>query len=322
MNHVWNRREFLAASAVAGVGLLAADRLRAAPFQHKLHKAIIGNPGEATLQELKEAGFDGMESDRGNATPEEAAAARKIAEKLGLRIHSLLKGWMNFNSPDQSKVAADIASVTRALHAAAAYGAEDILLVPCRVGGMPMPEPWEFDIEFDEKTSHVKRVVKGDNAKYAKYIEAQNDATDSSRAAVRKLIPVAEKCQIIIGLENVWNNLWVKPDLARNFVASFDSPWVRAYFDIGNHVKYAPPEQWVRTLGKLIIRCHVKDFKLKPDGHGGNFCKIREGSVNWPAVRQALDDVGYDRWMTIELQGTILSLPEQSKRLDLILAGK
>lgn len=322
MNHACNRREFLAASAVAGVGLLTADRLEAAPFQHKLHKAIIGKPDEATLQKLKDAGFDGIESGLSSTTPEDAAAARKVAEKLGMRIHSLLKGWMSFNSPDPSKVDADIASVTQALHAAAAYGAEDILLVPCRVGGkdMPIPDAWEFDIEFDEKTGHVKRVVKGDNAKYEKYIAAQNQATDSSRAAVRKLIPVAEKCQIIIGLENVWNNLWVKPDLARNFVASFDSPWVRAYFDIGNHVKYAPPEQWVRTLGKLIIRCHVKDFKLKPDGHGGSFCNIRDGSINWPAVRQALDDVGYDRWMTIE--GGSCTLAEHSKRLDLILEGK
>ena len=121
-------------------------------------------------------------------------------------------------------------------------------------------------------------------------------------------------------LENVWNNLWVKPDLYANFVASFHSPWVKAYFDIGNHVKYAPPQDWIYALGKLIAKCHVKDFKLKPDGHGGDFCNIRDGSVDWPAVRKALDDVGYNGWMTIE--GGDLSPKEHSKRLDLIIAGK
>ena len=83
------------------------------------------------------------------------------------------------------------------------------------------------------------------------------------------MIPAAEKAGVRIAIENVWNNLWVKPELHANFVASFQSPWVRAYFDIGNHVKYAPPQDWIRTLGKLLAKCHVKDFKLDPDGHGG-----------------------------------------------------
>ena len=95
---------------------------------------------------------------------------------------------------------------------------------------------------------------------------------------------------MIIALENVWNNLWVKPDLSANFVASFDSPWVRAYFDIGNHVKYAPPQEWIRTLGKLIVKCHVKDFKLNAGRPRRPFCDIREGSIDWPAVRKALDE--------------------------------
>src|SRR6202034_3799985 len=113
----------------------------------------------------------------------------------------------------------------KALRAAKAYGADDILLVPCRIGGMPMPEPWEFNIEFDEKTGHCSRVVDGDNSKYEAYIAAQNKATDTSRAAVEKLIPLAEELKIIIGLENVWNNLWVKPEFYKAFVMSFANPW-------------------------------------------------------------------------------------------------
>ena len=133
-----------------------------------------------------------------------------MAEKLGMKIHSVLFGWANFNSRQASTT--DIASVEAALAGRAqAYGADAVLLVPCRIGGMAMsPEPWEFDIEFDEKTGHVKRVVAGDNAQYAEYIEAHNQAIDTSREAVEKLIPVAEKTGVIIALENVWNNLWVQ----------------------------------------------------------------------------------------------------------------
>ena len=47
---------------------------------------------------------------------------------------------------------------------------------------------------------------------------------------------------------------------------------------------------------------------------------IHDGSVRWPAVRAALDKIGYNGWLTIE--GGDLSTEENSKRLDLIIAGK
>jgi hexulose-6-phosphate isomerase len=339
MNQLSTRRDFLAATAAAGAGLLAAGRLEAAPFKTRLHKAMIGKPTDAKLAELKAAGFEGIEANTSLKphellmTPDEACDRRKAADKLGMRIHSMLRGWMNFNNP--GKVDADIDDVARTLQIAHILGAETVLVVPCRIDvytaeqthkagkppkGVLMPEAWEFDIEFDEKTGHVHRVVSGDNTKYQPYIDAQNQATDMSRAAVKRLIPAAEKSGVIVALENVWNNLWVKPALAKNFIASFDNPWVRSYFDIGNHVKFAPPQDWIHTLGKLIVKCHVKDFQLNPDGHGGHFVHPRDGSINWPAVRQALDDVGYNGWLSIEDGG--LPLDEFNRRFDLILAGK
>jgi len=314
------RRDFLAASAAVGASAALAGRLAAAPWQTTLKKSLIGKPTVETLTAWKEAGFHGIESNDRGAAPEAAAEARKTAEKLGMKIHAVLYGWANFNQAD--KVEGDVASVAASLRTCQAYGADALLLVPCRIGGkdMKMPEAWEFDIEFDEKTGHVRRVAQGDNAPFAAYIAAHNQAVDTSRAAVKRLIPTAEKCGVIIALENVWNNLWVKPAFFAHFVRSFDSPWVQAYFDIGNHVKYAPPQEWIKALGKLIVKCHVKDFKLNPDGHGGKFVHPRDGSIDWPAVRKCLDEVGYNGWMTIEDGG--LSLPEFSQRLDKIIAGE
>ena len=313
-----NRREFLATTAVAALcgAALSSDTAKSDEPKPHIHKALIGIPDEATLEAWKAAGFEGYESQDRAATPAKAVVARKLAEKLGLRIHSVMYGWANFNQPDKFK--ADLKSVETALRVAADMGADTVLLVPCRIDGH-MPEAWEFDIRFDEKTGHLKQVVKGDNGPYAEYLAGHDRAADGSVEAVKRLIPVAEKQHIIIALENVWNNLWTAPEFFRNFVASFDSPWVRAYFDIGNHVKYAPPEKWIRTLGKLIVKCHVKDFKLNADGHGGTWTNIRDGSVNWPAVRKALDEIGYNGWASIE--GGSLSPMEGGRRLDLILAG-
>jgi hexulose-6-phosphate isomerase len=315
----FNRRDFLAVSTVAGIGLAGGNLLAADASKPGLHKAVLGNPTDATLRSLKATGFNGIESTNWAATPQQAETARAAAEALGLRIHSVLFGWADFNR-GEAAMARGIAQMEAALRASRAYGGNTVLFVPCKIGGMPIPAPWEFDIRFDEKTTHLKQVVRGDNTKYRQYIDAHNQAIDASREGVRKLIPAAERLGIVIALENVWNNLLVEPVLHANFVASFDSPWVRAYFDIGNHVKYAPPQQWIHTLGKLIAKCHVKDFKLNPNGHDGSFCEMRDGSINWPAVRQALEAIGYHGWLSIE--DSHLPLPEQSRRLDLIIAGK
>jgi len=315
-----NRRQFLSASAAATTALLTSAQFGGAAMKTTLHKAmIVGRIDEAELKKLKDAGFEGVETSA-IVPPEEAAKGRAIAEKLGMRIHCVLRGWAEFNSKDPAKAANTLKTTQDALRAAQAYGADAVLLVPCRIGGMPMPEAWDFQIEFDEKTGHLTKVAAGDNDKYKAYIEAHNHAVDTSIAAVKTLIPLAEQTKVIVALENVWNNLWVQPAIFKHFVASFSNPYVKAYFDIGNHVKYAPPQDWIKALGSLLAKIHIKDFKLKPDGHGGDFVHPRDGSVNWPVVRQALDDAGYNGWLTIE--DSDLSLEEFSKRLDLIIAGK
>lgn len=324
MNHHVNRREFLSAALAASAGLgltaLSARAQAETQFKTKLHKAVImDRPTEDGLKKLKDAGFEGVEG--GVISQADAEKCHAIADKLGMKIHSVLRGWMEFNSTDPAKVQKGLAMSEDGLRAAQGFGASAMLLVPCRIGGMKTPKPREFDIEFDEKTGHITRLVAGDNAPYAEYIKAHDHATDTSREAVKRLIPVAEKTGVVIALENVWNNLWVKPAIFKNFVASFGSPWVKAYFDIGNHVKYAPSQDWILALGDLLAKLHVKDFKLNADpGGAGDFVNIRDGSVDWPAVRAAIDKVGYNGWMTIE--GGNCSLEEHSRRLDLIFAGK
>ena len=213
----------------------------------------------------------------------EAAKMREVADTIGMRVHSVLYGWAEFNSPDKSEVERTFAESQAALRTAEAFGAETVLLVPAgsaaaadarehrRGSALRMPRPWEFQIEFNPANGHLSRVVYGDNAPYADYIAAHNHATDTSLEWVKRLIPLAEKTKVVIALENVSNNLWVTPEIFRHFVASFHSPWVKAYYDIGNHVRFAPPEKWILTLNALIAKIHVKDYLLDPadpDGRG------------------------------------------------------
>ncbi len=353
-----NRREFITAStAVAtelsfGAGSSAAQTPAGRPggnltiaqgpatpvarltFKTKPHKALIARPTEDDLKRLKDVGFEGVEG-RSSVKPDEAARIRAVASKLGMRIHSvLIDNWGEFNSPDKSVVERSLAESQAALRTAEAFGADTVLLVPGRIGGgggggapqapaLRMPRPWEFQIEFNEKNGHLLRAVCGDNAPYADFFKAHDDATDRTAEALKRLIPFAEKAKVVIAVENVGNNLWVQPKIFRHYIQSFQSPWIQAYFDIGNHVRFAPPEQWILTLNTLIAKIHVKDYLLDPaDPNGrGAGVDLREGSVRWPVLRQAIEAINYNGWMTIESNAS-LSYEERSRRLDLILAGQ
>ena len=61
-------------------------------------------------------------------------------------------------------------------------------------------------------------------------------------------------------------------------------------------------------------------LQLNANGHGGTFVHPRDGSIRWPAVRRAIDEIGYSGFLTIEDGG--LPYPEFSRRLDLIIAGE
>ena len=305
-----NRRDFLKLSALAAAagasGRLAAQGMNAAsPFKTVLKKALIAKRFDAALaQRLKDAGFPGVEMQDKTVTVAEARAARRLAEDSGLVIHSFMGGWFEFNSKDAAKRAAAIETAKRNIQLTAAYGAPVILVVPGRVGGMAIPAPSKFSLEFDPRSLVLARAVEGDNAPFADYIAAQNEATERAREAVEELIPVAASEGVIIGLENVWNNLWVKPDFAAAFIRSFSSPWVKSYFDIGNHVRYARAEEWIAALADQIVKLHIKDFKIdRAAKNEGTFVRIGEGSIDFKSVRRAIESARYSGWVSIESSG-------------------
>lgn len=315
--HGVNRREFLAVSAAAGV--VAMTRGEEMPkFRTQLQKALIRPRLTAkVVEELKGAGFPGVELNDKSVSLAGAREARRLAEENGLRVHSFMGGWFEFNSSDRDRRLKALEAAKWSIALAEAYGASAMLAVAGRVGGA-MPRPSQFKLEFDPKTLELRRAAAtGD---FSAYLKAQNDATKYAQDAMQELIPVAADHGVIIALENVWNNLWVKPDFAAAFIRSFRSPWVKSYFDMGNHVRYAPVEEWLRALSDQIVKLHIKDFKLDR-GHGneGRFVRLGEGSIDWSSVRKTLDEIGYSGWVSIEENGW--SSAEYSRIMDRFFAG-
>ncbi len=151
------------------------------------------------------------------------------------------------------------------------------------------------------------------------HLKAESDydrAFDGLVDALRALIPACEAAGVSVAVENVWNRFLLTPREMRELVDAVGHPLVGAYFDVGNCLLFGYSEQWVATLGRRILKVHVKDFQRRV-GTGAGFCQLLDGDANYPAVMAALRAAGYDGPLTSEVSGDIA---ETSRRIDRILA--
>lgn len=279
-------------SLIVGMAIAAAERLSSSsPASGAgVQKSILISmlPGELSyLDRFKlavDVGFNLMEV-RSLQDNVEAARIKDAADKAGLRIHSVMNGihWRYpLSSPIASEVEASMAGMRRSLRQAKLYGAGVVLLVPA--------------------------VVRGDTT--------YEQAWERSSKQIRILVPEAEKLGITIAVEEVWNKFLLTARDFNQFIDQFESPVVRAYFDVGNIVHYGVPQHWIRQLGKRIVRVHLKDYVWQTR----QFVNLGEGDVNWPAVRGALSDIGYTGPATLEIKGGDRSyLQDVSARVDRLL---
>ena len=303
-NHSIGRRDFLkrtaAATGVAGLVKAAAAASAEAPSSTEvsmpmLNKALQwGNlPKELSdgdkLKMAKRCGWDGIEA-YPMADLDAAQRLGETARAEGLVIHSVTYGGWGapMSDPDPAVIEKGLKEIENGLRSTKAMGADTMLLVPAVV---------------NEKVTY-------------------DGAYERSQQNIRRLLPLAQELGIIIGVENVWNKFLLSPLEFARYVDEFESPWLRAYFDVGNVVAYGWPEQWIRILNKRIVKVHLKDFK-RTGGHAGEWKALREGDVDWPEVRRALDEVGYAGWVTTEVGGGDEAfLKDLAGRVDKIIAGE
>ena len=248
-----------------------------------------------SLTLAKKAGFEGVElalSGEGelsmNSTEREIQDVRKTAEDLGLKLYSLSCGlcWDYRLSDDDEKMrekAKDM--IKKQLETAKILGADTILVIPGAV-----------NVEFSMPEKKVAYDVVYDRA-----LEGLNE-----------LKKHAESLKVNIGLENVWNKFLLSPMEMRDFIDKIGSEYVGSYLDIGNTLYCSYPEDWVRILGKRIKKVHFKDYRLQAGGLHG-FVDLLAGDVDYPEVVKALNEIGYQDWVSAEM------IPNYKHHTDAIL---
>jgi len=297
MSNETSRRDFLkisVAGAAALGGLPAGLAKPAAQGGGKLvlDKGLVYSmlPENLSVADrFKLARDTGFKVVQAPTTPDqrEAEELKKAADAAGIRIDSVMNmaHWKYpLSSSDPAVVQKSMDGMRTSLHNAKLWGADAVLLVPAVV---------------NPQTSYHEAWVR-------------------SQKQIRELIPLAAELKVVIAIEEVWNKFLLSPLEMARYVDEFRSPWVKAWFDVGNVVLYGYPQDWIHTLGKRIVRIHLKDFKV--DHSCFEWVDLGDGDVMWPAVRQALIATGYSGSAICELEtGDEAYLRDLSNRIDRLL---
>src|SRR5262245_58629701 len=206
------RRDFLrttasvTAAAVTGAPLYSAAQSAKPKLKKAVKYGMIGIKGTHAekLELAKKCGFLGVEID--SPGTDKLDDLVKASKDTGVAVHGVIDSvhWRDtLSSPDEKVRAKGLDALLGALKDAQTVGATTVLLVPGVVNK---------DVTYEQ-------------------------CWERSQAEVKKALPAAEKAGVKIAIEVVWNNFITKPEQLIEYVDSFKSGSVGAYFDCSNMIK-------------------------------------------------------------------------------------
>ncbi len=264
------------------------------------------------LKLAKEAGFEGVELnyDLDNdlspkAGPAELRAIRQAADDIGIAISGLcsfLYWHYSLTDNDPARRARGLELARLMITAAHELGTPNLLAIAgsTYIPWIPDREPVPFDV-----------------------------CARRAREAIGELLPLAEKANVSLNIENIFfNGYLTSPDEMNAFVDSFGSTHIGVHFDTGNIMLFQFPEHWIPILGQRIRNVHFKEFSKQATDHSlHSFRTLLDGTTNWPAVMDALRATGYAGYLTFEYFHPFAHYPEaliyqSSDALDRIMGRK
>jgi L-ribulose-5-phosphate 3-epimerase len=298
----------------------APDPLKASPKTYRMKKSInlwaFPFPSRMNLREClqlaKDSGFEGIELNydlESELSPKSGAkefqAIRKMAEEIGIAISGLCSFlyWpFSLTDNDDARRGRALELASLMLDAAHELGTENLLTIAGSTYIPWLPDREPVPIDVCAKRAHE---------------------------SIGKLVPKAEKLGVYLNIENiVFNGYLTTPGEMNAFVDSFASKHVRVHFDTGNVMLFQFPDHWIPILGGRIRNVHFKEFSKKGTDHTlESFRTLLDGTTNWPAVMDALEQTGYEGYVTFEYFHPFLHYPEalieqSSDALDRILGRK
>lgn len=110
--------------------------------------------------------------------------------------------------------------------------------------------------------------------------------------AFEKCLPTAERCGVVLGLENHWG-LGLTPEGILRIVDAVDSPWLQITTDTGNFLE-EPYERLAKLAPKTVL------VQAKTYFGGGQWYSL---DLDYPRIGRILDEHGYRGWISLEFEG-------------------
>lgn len=216
---------------------------------------------------------------------------RRKAEKEGIALTSLCS-WLLWEYPvtssDQQRRDMGEEVSRRMIAIAATLGMDTILFIPGFVG-------CDFPLSFRKKGGFQDLQEQTPVSEIVPY----DLAYERVQGVLGRLARLAEKHRVFLGIENVWNKFLLSPLEMRDLIDKVASPFVGSYLDVGNVLGLGYPEHWIKILGKRIRQVHIKDHRTKVGSLLGRV-GLLEGDADWPKIVRALNDIGYEGFVTAE----------------------
>ena len=110
--------------------------------------------------------------------------------------------------------------------------------------------------------------------------------------SLEKCLPVAEKCGVVLGLENHWG-LGLTPEGVLRIVDAIDSPWLQVTLDTGNFLE-DPYERLAKLAPKTIF------VQAKTYFGGGVWYTL---DLDYDRIAKILREVDYRGYISLEFEG-------------------
>jgi D-psicose/D-tagatose/L-ribulose 3-epimerase len=234
----------------------------------RMHEGLL-----PVLERLKEIGYDGVEVPIFDLDPAEWSRWGRRLDDLGLErtANTVIAPEHNPVSPDPRVREAACRHMQAVVDCCAAVGSS-LLCGPHQIalgvftGAGPTSDEWERSVD------HLRRV--------AEYAEQAG-------------VVLAEEVVNRFELYHL-NTL----DQAISFVDEVGHSSCRIHLDTFHaHIEEKHPADAIRRAGDRIAHVHISENDRGVPG---------TGSVAWDATFEALREIGYDRWLTVEAFGNFL----------------
>lgn len=159
----------------------------------------------------------------------------------------------------------------------------------------------------------------------------EGEAWDMVRGAYDLLVPLAQDCGVDLAVEGVFGHLVHDYYTMLELLRHYDSPNLGVNLDPSHGALVGNDAPWVvRQLASRIRHFHLKDAVGRPGMFGDTFVfpLLGEGIVPWTDFFTAVDEIGYEGYLTVEFESwdyyrqILGNDPLEAAQLSLELLGR